>query len=93
MALTQRQPDITYHPDFEKYQLRTERIKLQRSANPGLPAEFPAQLAGGLVWEGKDFTDKRQWTLVLNDSQLEEIRIALEYFKGNYRSGSAKHLL
>jgi hypothetical protein len=81
MALTQRQPDISYHPDFEKYKLRTERLKPQRPANSSLPTGFPAQLTGGLVWEGKDFTDEKQWTLSLNDSQLQGIHKALEHFK------------
>jgi len=81
MALTQRQPDITYHPDFEKYQLRTERLKLLRPAKPSLPHGFPAQLTGDLVWEGKDFTDESQWTLSLSDAQIEEIHDALKQFK------------
>ncbi|TVY33449.1 Taurine hydroxylase-like protein [Lachnellula subtilissima] len=81
MALTQRQPDISYHPNFEKYQLRTERLKPQRPVNPSLPTGFPAQLTGGLVWEGKDFTDENQWTLSLTDSQLQEIHEALLKFK------------
>lgn len=81
MALTQKQPDISYHPNFEKYQLRTERLKPQRPANSSLPPGFPTQLTGGLVWEGKDFTDENQWTLSLTDSQLEEIHKALLTFK------------
>jgi hypothetical protein len=81
MALTQRQPEISYHPDFEKYQLRTERLKPLRPAQPSLPHGFPAQLTGGLVWEGKDFTDESQWTLSLNDSQIGEIHDALRQFQ------------
>ncbi|TVY73503.1 Taurine hydroxylase-like protein SAT17 [Lachnellula suecica] len=81
MALTQRQPDISYHPDFEKYQLRTERLKRLRPATPVLPAGFPAQLTGGLVWEGKDFTDEKQWTFSLDESHLAEIHRALGNFK------------
>jgi len=81
MALTQRQPDISYHPDFEKFQLRTERLKAQRSSNSGLPTGFPAQLTGPLVWEGKDFTDENEWTFSLTEPQVEEIHKALEHFK------------
>jgi hypothetical protein len=81
MALTQRQPDISYHPDFQKYQSRTERIKAQLPPKIGLPAGFPAQLTGPLVWEGKDFTDESQWTFSLNESQFEEIHNALINFK------------
>jgi len=81
MALTQRQPDISYHPDFEKYKLRTERLKAARAPNPSLPAAFPRQLTGPLVWEGTDFTNEREWTLSLDATQLAEIHEALSHFK------------
>ena len=81
MALTQRQPDITYQPDFEKYQRRIERLKPHRPPSSSLPAGFPSQLTGELVWDGKDFTDEKDWTLSLTSTQLEEIRHAVEHFK------------
>lgn len=81
MALTQRQPDISYHPDFQKYQLRSERLKAQRPSEPKLPGSFPFQLAGPLVWEGKNFTDESQWIFSLDGSQYEEIHQALIHFK------------
>lgn len=81
MALTQKQPDISYHPDFEKYQLRTDRPKPFRPAKSGLPTGFPAQLTGPLVWERKGFTDEKEWTFSLNESQLEEIHKALVHFR------------
>jgi hypothetical protein len=77
-----KQPDITYHPDFTNFQLRTERLKSQRPSNIGLPAGFPEKLEGPIVWEGKDFTDDKQWTLSLNEENLEEIYNALVHFKG-----------
>ena len=80
-TLTQTQPDISYHPDFEKYQLRSERLKAVRAPNSDLPAGFPEQLTGPLVWEEKDFLDKREWTFSLNESHLEEIQNALQHFK------------
>ncbi|KAF4628700.1 hypothetical protein G7Y89_g9450 [Cudoniella acicularis] len=82
MALAQRQPDISYHPDIEKFQLRTERLKAQRSPNSSLPNGFPAELTGPLVWEGKDFKDENQWTFSLDGPQLDEIHQALVHFKG-----------
>lgn len=81
VTLVQQQPDISYHPDFDKYQLRTERLKAQRPADVGLPVGFPAQLTGPLVWEGQDFSDESQWTLSLNEAQLREIHNALGHFK------------
>jgi len=79
-TLTQTQPDISYHPDFEKYKLRTERLKAFRP-DSGLPPGFPEQLTGPLVWEGKDFTDEKDWTFSLTDAHLEEIHNALQKFK------------
>jgi len=84
MALTQRppgQPDISYHPDFEKYQLRTERVKAQLPHPTRLPDGFPDQLTGGLVWDGKDFTNELEWTFSLNEDHLAEIHEALLHFK------------
>jgi hypothetical protein len=87
MALTQsqpRQPDISYHPDFEKYQLRSARLKELRARAPdsSLPAGFPKQLTSPLVWEGKDFVDESEWTVSLSGPQLAEIHEALLHFKG-----------
>ncbi|KAH6665532.1 hypothetical protein B0J14DRAFT_606306 [Halenospora varia] len=82
MAITSRQPDITYHPDFQKYQQRTERLKSQKAINGVLPVNFPTQLSGPLVWEGQDFPDETEWTFSLNTTQLEEIDKALTHFKG-----------
>jgi hypothetical protein len=80
MAIAQQQPDISYHPDFQKYQIRTESLKAHRASEPKIPGLFPVQLTGPLVWEGKDFTDEREWTFSLDESQLNEIRNALAYF-------------
>ncbi|OAA65585.1 TfdA family oxidoreductase [Niveomyces insectorum RCEF 264] len=81
MALTQRQPDITYQPDYAKYQQRVERLKPLRPQSASRPAGFPAQLTGGLVWEGKDFADERDWTVLFTPDQLQEIDNALDHFK------------
>lgn len=90
---TQTQPDISYHPDFTKFQLRTERLKNQRPPNAGLPPGFPKKLEGPIVWEGKDFTNESEWTLPLNEENLEEIHNALLYFKGQWFSGISQQFL
>ena len=74
------QPDISYHPDFEKYQLRIERLKPQRDPI-GLPPAFPKELKGPLVWGKANFKDDRDWTFSLNDEQRKEIHNALLHFK------------
>ncbi|KAH8654984.1 hypothetical protein BGZ60DRAFT_418179 [Tricladium varicosporioides] len=81
MAITPRQPDITYHPDFLSYQQRTEKLRPLKATNGVLPVNFPAQLSSPLVWEGQDFPDEKEWTFNLNTTQLEEIDKALAYFK------------
>jgi len=80
-TITQKQPDISYHPDYTKFNLRTERLKFERPSIPQLPPEFPRKLTGPLVWEGKDFTDEKDWTFVLTPEHLDEIENALVHFK------------
>jgi hypothetical protein len=84
VTIAAQQPDISYHPDIEKYKLRTERLKAERSSNIGLPTGFPAQLSGPLVWEAKDFGDETPWDFVLTKAQLNEIHDAFLHFKGGY---------
>ena len=78
-----KQPDISYHPDLEKYQLRREQVIAQLPAVTGLPPFFPQELQGPLVWEGKEFTDERDWTFLLTEAQLKEIDNALVSFKSS----------
>lgn len=82
VATVQTQPDISYHPNLENFQSRTERLKSQRLSNPTLPPGFPQKLSSPLVWEGKDFANEKEWTFSLNEPQLQEIHSALNYFKG-----------
>ncbi|KAK1149760.1 hypothetical protein N8T08_005314 [Aspergillus melleus] len=75
------QPDIQYHPNYEKYLARGERRKATETLPKTLPARFPAQLSSPLVWEGKDVEKRDDWIFKLNDAQREEIHAALEHFK------------
>ncbi|OQD78288.1 hypothetical protein PENDEC_c001G05366 [Penicillium decumbens] len=75
------QPDIQYHPDFAKYQYRTRYRKETESLQTTLPAGFPSQLISPLVWEGKDVEKRSDWAYKLNDTQLDEIDVALKSFK------------
>lgn len=86
VTTVQAQPDISYHPDLQKFHLRTERLKGQRSPSASLPDGFPEKLSSPLVWDGKDFTEEEEWTFSLNEAQLEEIHNALNYFKCKYNS-------
>ena len=75
------QPDIAYHPDWDKYQARTAR-RLQSEALPKtLPDGFPTELKGKLVWDGETIAEEYDWTYVLSASQLDEIDRALTHFK------------
>lgn len=78
------QPDIEYHPDPPKYHARME---LRLKDNPSLPktplpSVFPTKVEGPIVWEGKDWTDEKQWVYELSEAELKEINDAVEYFKG-----------
>ncbi|KAK6498347.1 hypothetical protein TWF481_010938 [Arthrobotrys musiformis] len=78
------QPDIEYHPNPAKYHTRTQ---LRLNADPNLPNKplpsgFPARVEGPIVWEGKDWTDEKQWVYELSLAELKEIEDAVEYFKG-----------
>ena len=91
MAQSSVQPDISYYPDFAKYQARTERRLQSETIDKTLPAGFPQKLKSSLVWEGQDFKHteegKEDWIYRLNHEQLDEIDVALAYFKGsNYVS-------
>ncbi|EXJ92071.1 hypothetical protein A1O3_00621 [Capronia epimyces CBS 606.96] len=77
-----QQPDIGYHPDFEKYQARTKyRLQTEPLQEKSLPAGFPKQLVSDLVWEGEGLADKYDWTYVLSAEDVEELEAALTHFK------------
>ena len=76
------QPDIQYHPEYEKYKERTRRRKETETLQSILPENFPKKLVSPLVWEGKDVEKRDDWVYQLNDDQLDEIDAALKSFKG-----------
>lgn len=76
------QPDIQYHPDWLKYQARSQRRKETESLQTSLPAGFPERLISPLVWEGKEIEKRSDWVYQLTDAQLDEIDSALKSFKG-----------
>jgi hypothetical protein len=80
------QPDIQYHPDYEKYTARAQRRKATEQLPTTLPADFPQELESQLVWEGNDVEKRDDWIFKLNDAQREEIDAALKSFKGIYTS-------
>ncbi|KAJ5561571.1 hypothetical protein N7461_000332 [Penicillium sp. DV-2018c] len=75
------QPDIQYHPDYEKYKERTRRRKETEILQSSLPAGFPQKLESPLVWEGKDIEKQDDWVYQLSNTQLDEIDAALKSFK------------
>ncbi|RAK95612.1 TauD/TfdA family dioxygenase [Aspergillus ibericus CBS 121593] len=75
------QPDIQYHPDYDKYTARTQRRITTETLPTTLPPGFPAQLNSPLVWEGSDVEQRDDWIYQLNDAQLDEIDRALQDFK------------
>src|SRR3954452_13854630 len=55
MAPSAIQPNISYEPDFEKYQNRTKRRLASEDTSQALPDGFPQQLKSDLVWDASDF--------------------------------------
>ncbi|KAI0540863.1 TfdA family taurine catabolism dioxygenase TauD [Xylaria digitata] len=76
------QPDISYHPDYEKWQARVARRQQEGNLKKTLPAGFPEKLTGDLVWEGQTVADTYNWTFVLSPQHLAEIDQAVAHFKG-----------
>ncbi|KAF4612412.1 hypothetical protein D9613_004592 [Agrocybe pediades] len=81
---THQQPDISYHPDREKWAARTAR---RLAEDPSLPTEplphgFPRKLESALVWEGKDWKNEAQWVFSLSPEHLKEIDAAVKHFHG-----------
>lgn len=75
------QPDISYAPDYDKYQSRAARRVQSENLTSTLPEGFPKQLKGDLVWEGNTLAGTYDWTYVLSDDQLAEIDQAVKHFK------------
>ncbi|CAG9954286.1 unnamed protein product [Clonostachys rosea f. rosea IK726] len=75
------QPDIAYHPDWDKYQARAARRTQTEDLPKTLPEGFPKELKGDLVWEGETIAQQYDWTYVLSADQLAEIDSALAHFK------------
>jgi hypothetical protein len=76
-----RQPDIAYHPNFDRYQVRSQHRQETEKLPTALPGGFPQQLSSPLVWEGKDVENSNGWIFELNEAQLDEIDQALNHFK------------
>lgn len=87
MAATQvlRQPDITYHPNFEQHKARSEERQRAEQLPSSLPDDFPKHISSPLVWEGKYVEGRSDWIFKLNESQLDEIDQALQKFKCRYQ--------
>lgn len=80
------QPDITYHPDREKWQKRTTQ-RLSEDPNlisVPLPEGFPNEIDSPLVWEGKDWKNEAQWVFTLSREHLREIDDAVKHFHGEF---------
>ncbi|KXG49015.1 Taurine catabolism dioxygenase TauD/TfdA [Penicillium griseofulvum] len=75
------QPDIQYHPDYEKYKERTRRRKETETLQSTVPSGFPQKLISPLVWEGKEVEKRDDWIYQLYDDQLDELDAALKSFK------------
>ena len=76
-----RQPDIAYHPNFDRYQVRSQHRQKTEDLPTTLPNGFPQQLSSPLAWEGKEVENSDDWIVELTEAQLDEIDQALNHFK------------
>ena len=76
-----RQPEIAYHPDFDRYQVRSQHRQETEKLPTTLPSGFPKLLSSPLVWDGKDVESSNDWIVELSEAQLDEIDQALSHFK------------
>ncbi|KAI9708246.1 MAG: hypothetical protein M1820_004200 [Bogoriella megaspora] len=76
------QPDITYAPDFKKYQARSQkRLTTEKLEQESLPVGFPAELKGDFVWDGVSVVRAYDWVYRLSNAENSEIAQALKAFK------------
>jgi hypothetical protein len=75
------QPDISYAPDYNKWQARAARRLASGGLQSSVPEGFPEQLEGDLVWDGRTLAETYDWTYVLSAEQLEEVDQALAHFQ------------
>ncbi|RYP14359.1 hypothetical protein DL765_006404 [Monosporascus sp. GIB2] len=75
------QPDISYAPDFTKYQARASRRLKAGNLPQDLPPGFPKELKGDLVWDGQTLAETHNWMYSLAPDQLAEVDRAVAHFK------------
>ncbi|KAG5650327.1 hypothetical protein H0H81_012613 [Sphagnurus paluster] len=82
-AAVPQQPDIGYDPDETKWKARTARRLLENPSLPNtpLPEGFPKKLVSPLMWEGKDWTEEKQWVYEMTPEHLKEIDEAVKHFR------------
>jgi hypothetical protein len=75
------QPDISYTPNLETYQQRTQRRIKTEQLPRTLPDGFPQKLESPLAWDGSTVSETYQWSYQLTDQDIDEIHRALDHFK------------
>ncbi len=85
VSLPAAQPDISYTPDFGKYQARTKRrLATEKLDLQPLPPGFPSKLESDFVWDGESVIGKYDWVYTLSGNEIAELEEALAYFKCQY---------
>lgn len=78
----ERSADIGYEVDEAKYHRRSEGRLRAGDLPTTVPAGWPAEVSGPLVWSGDDYSDENEYIYELTDADKVEIVGALNYFKG-----------
>lgn len=74
---------IGYEVDEIAYKKRVQASLAAGNLPTKVPAGWPTQLSGPLVWKTGDFPDENEYVYYLTDEHKLEISRALEIFKGS----------
>jgi hypothetical protein len=73
---------IGWQPNYETYLARAAARLRVGGHSASLPAGFPREMQGDLVWSGIRKIEEVQYTFQLQDFQKAEVEQALKHFKG-----------
>lgn len=75
---------IGYEVDEIAYRNRVQASLAAGNLPTEVPAGWPTQMSGPLVWDRGDFQDEAEYVYYLTDQDKLEVSNALETFKGLY---------
>jgi len=77
--------DIGYEVEEDKYRARSEARVKAGGLPDAVPAGWPAELKGPLVWGSDSFPDEKEYVYNITEEDKTELLDALEYFNGEWQ--------